>query len=60
MNNPVGVDKSEFLQQLQALDAAKLSNFFSGMNAYELTAVIIFLVFTIAFFVWVGYLVIRR
>jgi len=51
---------SDLMERLGSLEPANLLVSIRGMTTNEAIAFVIFLVFTIAFFLWVAYLVIRR
>ncbi len=60
MNGQAASVEQGFVERLQALDRETILAFLEGMTPIELLAYVIFTAFTIAFFVWVAYLAIRR
>lgn len=51
---------SELWERLSSLDPQHPLDMIRTMSANEAIAFVIFLVFTVAFFLWVAYLAIRR
>ena len=59
MNERAGSDDGRFLERLSELDTEKLLAFIEGMTTNEIIGFATFMIFMVAFFVWVAYLVIR-